>query len=555
MNDVIDRLLAPAPFHLDAAARAWVRKTLALMSDDARLRHLFIHIFRGHDPAEVTRMHALAPAGVTRFFAGDGRADLDMLDALHQGAVLPYLVSADLEGSRMSMPFGTEVPNPLALAAIDDTNATHAISALTAREARSAGVNWSFTPVLDINARFRSPIVATRGFGDDPARIARHAAAHVDALQSHGVAATAKHWPGEGHDDRDQHLVTTINPLSVEEWRNTHGALYAGLIAQGVLSVMSAHIAFPAYMALHGHGAGRAAYRPASINTVLNDTLLRGEMGFNGVIVSDASSMAGLGDWARRDEYLPEIIENGCDLILFSDEPEADLARLHSALQDGRLTRHRVELALIRVLGLKAALGLHQRHAPANRAALARPQDHDLARAITARAPTLVKDTRQTLPISVQRHKRVLIYTTGIVQPMPGMQTEFALPDMLRAEGFAVTIFDPALSPDPRDFDLVIYLMGEETLLTRGRIFLDWNRMAGGLMGAMKRVWHDVPTILLSFGYPYYLYDAPAAPCVINAYATMDTMQTAVLDCLLGRAPFLGKSPVDAFCALPEARF
>jgi beta-N-acetylhexosaminidase len=503
MTDIVDLLLGVAPFHLGAAGCDWVRNKLAVMDDDARIKHLFIHIFRGHDPATVTRMHALAPAGVTRFFSGDGSGDLGMLDALRSGATIPYLVSADLEGSRMSMPFGTEVPNPLALAAIDDIEATHAISALTAREARAAGINWSFTPVLDINAAFRSPIVATRGFGSDPARIARHARAHTAALQAHGVAATAKHWPGEGHDDRDQHLVTTVIPLSVEDWRATHGALYADLIAQGVLSVMSAHIAFPAYMAEKHLDAGREIYRPASINRTLNHTLLREELGFNGVIVSDATSMAGLGDWARRNEYLPEIIENGCDLILFSDEPEADIARLKAALSDGRLSRARVEAALIRVLGLKAALGLNHPFQPANCSALATPQDRASARAVTARAPTLVKDTQATLPISPQRHKRVLIYSTGIVQPMRGMQADFALPAMLAEEGFQVTLFDPELQPNPRDYDLVIYLLGEETLLTRGRIFLDWGRLAGGLEGAMKRVWYDVPTVLLSFGYPY----------------------------------------------------
>jgi beta-N-acetylhexosaminidase len=555
MTDLVDRLLGVAPFHLNAAGCDWVRRTLASMDDHARIKHLFIHIFRGHDPADVARVHELAPAGVTRFFSGDGSGDLGMLDALHSGATIPYLVSADLEGSRMSMPFGTEVPNPLALAAVDDPDATYAIAALTAREARAAGVNWSFTPVIDINAEFRSPIVATRGFGSDPARIARHARAHLTALQAHGVAATAKHWPGEGHDDRDQHLVTTVIPLSVEEWRATHGALYADLIAQGILSVMSAHIAFPAYMAEKQPGAGRAAYRPASINRTLNQTLLREELGFNGVIVSDATSMAGLGDWARRDDYLPEIIENGCDLILFSDEPEADIARLQAALANGRLSRDRIEAALIRVLGLKAALGLNNPLQPASRSTLATPQDSALARAITARAPTLVKDTRATLPISPQRHKRVLIYSTGVVQPMRGMQADFALLGMLANEGFLVTLFDPELRPDPRDYDLVIYLLGEETLLTRGRIFLDWGRLAGGMEGAMKRVWHDVPTVLLSFGYPYYLYDAPAAPCVINAYATMVSMQQAVVECLLGRAPFLGNSPVDAFCGRAEAQF
>ena len=127
--------------------------------------------------------------------------------------------------------------------------------------------------------------------------------------------------------------------------------------------------------------------------------------------------------------------------------------------------------------------------------------------------------------------------------------------DLLRAEGFEVTLYDPATRPDPRSFDLVRYVMAEETLLTRGRIFLDWNRLAGGLSGAMERHWHEVPTALISFGYPYYLYDAPRLPCVVNAYATMDTMQRATLDCLLGRAPFQGNNPVDPFCGLPDARY
>lgn len=97
--------------------------------------------------------------------------------------------------------------------------------------------------------------------------------------------------------------------------------------------------------------------------------------------------------------------------------------------------------------------------------------------------------------------------------------------------------------------------MGEETLLTRGRIFLDWNRLASRMFCAKRRHWHQVPTALIAFGYPHYLYKVRPMPCVVNAYATMDSMQSATLDCLMGRAPFLGKSPLDAFCGLADARF
>jgi beta-N-acetylhexosaminidase len=332
--------------------------------------------------------------------------------------------------------------------------------------------------------------------------------------------------------------------------------LYRAAIDAGVMSVMSAHIAFPAYVLAHDPDAGIEAYRPASTSALLNQTLLREELGFNGLIVSDATPMAGLGAWAHRDAALPEVVSSGCDIILFSDEPEADIARIEAALADGRISADRLDEAMVRVLGLKAVLGLHKSGKdPADRTKLFNPESAAVAQKITARAPTLVKDVQGILPLSPDRHRRVLIYSTGIVTPLHGDGMPMLFPGLLRAEGFDVTLYDPAARPDPRQFDLVLYVMAEETLLTRGRIFLDWNRLTGGMFGAMVRPWHEVPTALISFGYPYYLYDAPRLPCVVNAYATMDSMQRATLDCLMGRAPFTGTNPVDPFCGLPDAKF
>jgi beta-N-acetylhexosaminidase len=278
-------------------------------------------------------------------------------------------------------------------------------------------------------------------------------------------------------------------------------------------------------------------------------------LGFNGVIVSDATPMAGFGAWAQRDEMLPEVVSSGCDVILFSDEPEADIARIEAALDDGRISQGRLDEAITRILGLKAALGLHRADPPADRSRLFDPKNAEIAQAVTQRVPTLVKDVQGSLPLSPDKHRRVLVYSTGVVSPLHASGAPMAFLDLLRAEGFEVTLHSPEARQDQRDFDLVLFLMGEETLLTRGRIFLDWNRLTGGMHGAMQRHWHEVPTALISFGYPYYLYDAPRMPCVVNAYATMDTMQRATLDCLMGRAAFQGKSPVDPFCGLPDARY
>lgn len=240
--------LSRAPFNLDAAALAWVKQRFAALTPDEKISQLFNLRSQGNDPAELERQRRFKPGGLTLHFTPDAAGSSDVIASFNAAAPVPILVSADLEGSRMSLPFGTEVPNPLALAAIDDVEATQRISTIMAREARAAGINWSFTPVLDINAAFRSAIVATRGYGSDVATIERHAMAQLSAFQANGVAATLKHWPGEGYDDRDQHLVTTINPLSMADWEDTFGRLYRKGIAEGALSVMSGHIALPSFV-------------------------------------------------------------------------------------------------------------------------------------------------------------------------------------------------------------------------------------------------------------------------------------------------------------------
>ena len=546
-------ILRKAPFNLDDAGINWVTQTLASLTPEEKLGQLFVLISLGSDPQAAETLSAFQPAGITRFFSPDLSFERAQMAALKGRARVPLLVSADLEGSRMSLPFGSEVPNPLALAAIDDVDASRQIARIMAEEARAIGINWSYTPVLDINAAFRSPIVATRGFGSDLDKITRHAIAQIEEFQAGGVAATAKHWPGEGYDDRDQHLVTTINPLSPAAWEQNFGRLYRAAIAAGVKSVMSAHIALPEFVRSLNPDAGLEAFRPACISPVLNTNLLREKLGFNGVIVSDATPMAGLGAWGPRQQTLPQVISSGCDLILFTEDTAQDFGYIRAAIADGRITPERLEMALTRILGLKASLGLHLgagRPEPGFS-----PENKVLARAVTARVPTLVKDVAGLLPLSPARYRRVLIVTKGIISPVHPGAISFDLPQMLADEGFEITHFTPGVAMTPDRFDLLLYLFGEETLLTRGRIFLDWAALHGHFTTAMDRPWHRIPTAMISFGYPYYLYDAPRVPTYINAYATMPTMQAAVVDCLMGRAAWNLSSPVDAFCGLEDARY
>lgn len=538
-----------APFHLDTDAIAWIETRLAAMTPRQKLGHLINHLMRDGSEKSIAEVLEYQPGSITRHTLGDKAEATQVLARLNAALPVPLLVSADLEGSFMAPPGTSVMPNPLGMAAVDDETATRQAVTIMATQAAAYGINWSFTPQIDINAAFRSAITATRGFGDDPDRIRRHGIAMVQALQAAGTAACVKHWPGEGYDDRDQHLVTTINPLDMTRWEETFGALYRGMIDAGVMTVMSAHIAFPAFIDTIP-AASTDRLQPASINRWLNEDLLRSQLGFRGLIVSDASGMAGLSTVSHRRDHVAEIVASGCDIILFSNDLGADIGWLEEALAEGRLTWARVDQAVRRQLALKAALGLHRDRAETP--ARDRAAEDAFAHGFRARVPTLVHDAAGTLPLDRKRHHRVLLVSKGITIPFLPQPLPLSMPDLLRAEGFEVTEHVWGTPVDPAGHDLLLYVMADETLLTRSSIFVDWREMTGSFHAAMDRPWHDVPVMMVSLGYPYHLYDAPSMPCYVNAYSATPEMQATVVDALVGRAPFAGHSPVDPYCGLPS---
>ena len=554
--------LALAPFSLDAEALAWVTRTRNSLSTEQKVRQIFNLACHGDDPKAIDNLSALKVGGITRFGGTDLEASWRATRSLVERSEIPLLISGDIEGGAIGIPFGTRITNQLGLAATGSPAlADEAVSVLAA-EARALGYNWTFTPVLDINAAFRSAIVATRSYGSNVETILEQGLVNVRAFQRAGIAATAKHWPGEGYDDRDQHLVTTINPLDMAAWHERFGRLYQGLIDAGVMTVMSAHIALPAYAKQHG-ASGLEAYRPASVSRFLNIDLLRGELGFNGLIVSDASAMAGLSSWADRAECIPEVISSGCDVLLFPSPFETDFGHVMKALSDGRISEGRLEDAVTRVLGLKAALGLHRKSVdelmpplPQARATVRSTPHRAVEQRVASAAITLVKDVRKTLPLSVAKHRRIVVLTDserGGFAGQPAM--ELIVQRLLGERGFEVRAFDAANPPTPADTDLVMYLLAQESLLVRSHIYLDWSRVHGSWQGGMRRYWHPLPCLLVSFGHPYYLYDAPRLPCVVNAYTAIEPVQEALVRKLLGDEPFTGAQPVDAFCGLPDAQF
>jgi len=542
-----------APFNLGPDGLAWIEDRMAHLTGRQKIAQVFNVLLWGSDQAAVDMVRELQPGSVGRFDVVDAANEKALIEDLNASFVVPLVVTTDLEGSFATPKDATPSPNPMAFAAIDDPEVTEAVSAAMARQAAPLGVRWSFTPAVDINKAWRSGIVGTRSFGSDPDRVQAQALAHMRGLQGAGCAATAKHWPGEGFDDRDQHLVTTVNPLSVAEWEATFGKLYRAMIEEGVMAIMPAHIAFPAYMRDVEGVTGKDAYRPASINRALNENLLRQKLGFRGILVSDATPMAGLTSWMPRHELVVELLNAGCDVILFAKDLRSDIETIEEALVDGRLSWERIDQAVRRQLALKASIGLHREGGK-----LASPStdgaDHATISDALKRAPTLVKDNGAQLPMTPERYRNVLLVSKGVVFPPAPRPLPLALIDMMRGEGFEVTHHQWGTPVDPTGYDLLLYVFAEETLLTRGIVSLNWLEMNGQFEAAMNRHWHDVPVIMVSLGWPYYLAEATMVPTYINAYAAHPAMQRNVLDALMGKLPFLGKSPVDPWCGIdPEA--
>ena len=556
-------ILRAAPFNLDEDALHWVEQTRARLTPDQRLRQLFNVLVPGEDLEVAQKAATLGVGGYTRFMGDNLEGAWQATHALLDAAIVPPLISGDLEGGAIAIPFATQLPNQLGLAAAGDDALSEQAVGVLAREARALGYNWSFTPVIDINAAFRSAIVATRSYGSKPETILAQALTNVRTFQRHGIAATIKHWPGEGFDDRDQHLVTTLNPLDMDQWHTSFGQLYRNMINDGVLSVMAGHIALPAYAKANGV-QGLETCRPASVSRLLNQQLLRQELGFNGVIVSDATGMAGLNSWDKRAQVVADIFSSGCDMLLFpSPNFDDDFAHLEQALSTGKVTWQRMNEALLRVLGMKAALGLHKQSREQRLPALEQTQQvirqaaHlEVEKNAASASVTLVKDIHGLMPLSVEKHKRIVLVTdpdrSGFAYQAP---EPLVLPALLTERGFEVREFDPQNPPTPADTDLVLYVLAQESLLTRSHIYLDWLRLHRELRTTMRRYWNDLPCAMISFGQPYYLYDAPRMPCLINAYTAVKPVQQAVLRKLLGEEPFTASSPVDATCGLPDALY
>ena len=587
---------APAAASRDQADQrdqaAWVEETLAGLSLRERIAQLVMVWMSGGyaaaDDEELSRIEALAAAdgiGGIVISLGTPLGYAWRLDRLQERARVPLLVAADFEtgaGFRVSgiyalpnmlaMGGATVLPPAMALGAADDETLARTAGRVTAAEARALGVHLTFAPVLDVNNNPANPIINTRSFGEDPERVAALGAAFIRGAREAGLLTTAKHFPGHGDTGTDSHVALPVIPGDRARLDSLELVPFRRAIEEGVDAVMTAHVAAPAIL---GPDAP-----PATLSPYFMTEMLRDDLGFEGVLFTDALDMAAIADDYGSGEAAIRSLEAGSDVLLMPREPLRTIAAVEAAVRSGRLSPERIEASVRRVLTLKARAGLDRGAVAATtdagqlRTAVGSDFNQRAAEEIARRSITLVRDAADAVPFDPRRTRSVLSVTfAGRNDLAAGRAFDRTLGQAVRVRrarvGFDThpAVFD-SLVRVTRAVDAVTvsdYVRpgaagGRTDLPANMRRFLravaggeggeggERNAAAGarsaGARSAGARSAGDPTAVLISFGSPYLLNSAPDIGTYLIAWGGGEASQTAAADALLGE-PITGRLPIS----------
>ena len=585
--------LKAKPYDLDDEALRWVEETIASMTLDEKIGQLFVNMGASRSYEYLTDALEQYKFGAVRYNPGKAADVHEQNRILQENSKIPLLIASNAEaGGNGACTDGTYVGYPIKIGATANPEWAYEMGRISGVESSAIGCNWAFAPIVDLLLNWRNPIISNRAFGADPDLVLACGKAYLRGMAESGVACAMKHYPGDGVDERDHHLSSSVNSMTMEEWDATFGKVYAGMIEAGVQSVMVGHIMMPAYQRHFSPGTQDADLLPASLCKELTTDLLKGKLGFNGLVVTDASHMVGLTSAMPRRLVLPTAIAAGCDLFLFFNDPEEDLEWMKQGYESGIITEERLTEALRAILGTKAALGLHKKAkteiVPPAAEALAKvglPENRAIAARITDAAITLAKNTREgILPVTPERYKRILIIPVkGPANPAASIFGGGGTPpwetfaEELRQAGHQVEVFESAidkllkLPEEERAKGIMGMYAGKAPisgLTSKYDLIINVAQVVGGMQPVERVSWpaskgtpdlpwyvHEIPTMLISFSTPFLLADAPAVKCAINAYdARPDTIKAVAVKIAQGVEAFKGVSPVDVFCGFVDTR-
>lgn len=583
--------LKEKPYYLTDEDIAWVNQSIQSMSLEEKIGQLFINMGSSSDEEYLSSMVNTYHIGGVRYNPGLASDVYEQNRILQQHSKVPLLIAANTEaGGNGACSDGTEVGLAIKIAATNDSHYAYKMGWVSGLEASAIGCNWSFAPIVDITYNWRNPIISSRAFSNEPDKVLEMAKAYMKGIREHGIAPTAKHFPGDGVDERDQHLSFSINSFDVEQWNKTFGKVYQGLFDAGLPSLMVGHISLPEYVSYFKPDATlRERILPATLNPWILKKLLRETMNFNGAVVSDASHMVALTGSMKRQDMLPQAIAAGTDLFLFFNDPDEDFNYMLQGYKNGVISDERLHEALTRILGLKASLGLHKKAKdqfllPKAKALsmIGHVKNKALFKEVASKAITLIKDNQNLLPISVQSHRRILLvdvkgHESGFGKAIAGAGGKAidTLKSILVDQGFDVSIYESPFTkleglPQDEYRKNVMGLYAAKRPITSITDHYDLIiNVANVVPGTDQRIqWpagkgtpdipfyvHEVPTIFVSLQCPFHLADVPQVQTYINAYDNRPVTLSVLVDKLLGRENFEGTSPVDAFCGLEDTHY
>lgn len=549
------------PFFLNEDQCRWVQDTLNGLTLREKVGQLICCISPGESKEQLLQRYASVPYGGVTFRADSAAQIKERVDFIQSRVKIPLLVSANLEsgGSGIATD-GTEYGNQMEVAAANDVSFAETLGDICGAEGAAVGANYAFAPVVDIHYNWRNPIISTRTYGSDPEKVLAFSSAYMRGIAKHDVAVSIKHFPGDGVDERDQHLLSSVNTLSCAQWDASYGKVYKTLIDQGAQTVMVGHILLPAYSRALRPGIQDGEILPATLSPEIVDGLLRQKLGFNGAVITDSAVMTGLCCAMPRREIPAACINAGCDMFLFGRNLEEDFENLLADVHSGVVSRERLDEAVTRVLALKASIGLNEKtkFTVANYEKIVGcPQHRQMARECADRAITLVKDTQKLLPITPATHPRIWLHVLGENPAFRGgMLCKDRVIRRLEAEGFQVTClegqaleqtFQTPVRELKEQFDLIVYVAN---VVTGGNDTVNRIWYAPKACGESPQYVKDIPTMFISLWDPYHFVDVPMIRTFINCYNSSDAVLDALMEKLTGRSEFKGISPVDPFCGV-----
>ena len=589
VNKMVD--LRAKPYYLNDEDIAWVENTIRSMTDEEKVGQLFWQLTAGNSEEYLQDLMQTYKLGGCRYNGMPGQMVLNQNRILQKHAKVPVFIACNPEqGGNGVCPDGTFVSSQVKIGATRNAEYAKAMGRISGAQIKATGCNMAFAPVVDITYNWECEEVLARAYGNDHELVATMGKAYMDGLhETEGVYCCAKHFPGNGQDYRDAHMSNNVNHFTHDKWMATYGHVYKTLIDGGLDAIMGGHILMPEYMQEINPDITPDTIMPGTLCKEIMTDLLRGELGFNGMVVTDASHMVGMTNRMKRKDMLPAAINAGCDMFLFFNDPAEDFATMLDAYKTGIISQERMVEALTRILGLKAAKGMHKTAKEALcgtdeelAAALQNPEFKAVAPAISKDALTLVKYKDEgILPLSPEKTKRVMIVNVkGPESPM-GKLAAIAMGggankkspvekfcDKLNEKGFDAFIYESPLDKMMKEvaagkpFNLNLYFAGKNAIsdfVSGMDIVITFFNVANGhpvfgmSKGGGEIPWyvHEIPVVGVSVNKPTMLADAPMLRTYINTYDSNDDTLDALVDALLtGPEAFKGTDPIDSYCGM-----